>query len=208
MSVTQASPRIRLLLADEPSLWRDGLRLILSSEFDFEVVDGEPADSVLTQILQRKTDVVVCDSQRAAEILPEIVALRLRGLKVQLIVLNLSNSPDEVPVKVRTEAAAIIAKQSDAETLLGIVRQTAKSAPARSWGMRPAMPKGKLELLSTRERQLATLVGLGFKNRDIADHLYISEQTVKNHLRNIFLKTGIKDRIQLALSVVHQRLYT
>ena len=61
-------------------------------------------------------------------------------------------------------------------------------------------------LLSPREREIVQLVAQGFRNREIAEKLFISEQTVKNHLHNIFDKLGVSDRLELALYAIHHRL--
>ena len=60
--------------------------------------------------------------------------------------------------------------------------------------------------LSARERQVVELVSQGFKNREIAQRMFISEQTVKNHLHNIFDKLGVSDRLELALYAIHKNL--
>jgi DNA-binding NarL/FixJ family response regulator len=61
--------------------------------------------------------------------------------------------------------------------------------------------------LSTREREIVGLIAQGFKNKDMAERLFISEQTVKNHLHNIFDKLGVSDRLELALYAIHHKLH-
>lgn len=68
------------------------------------------------------------------------------------------------------------------------------------------MPESSARV-SRRERQIVGLVAQGFRNREIADELFISEQTVKNHLRNIFSKLGVQDRLELALHAVYYGLH-
>ena len=67
-------------------------------------------------------------------------------------------------------------------------------------------PRGDKPLLSDREKQVVQLVVQGYRNREIGQELFISDQTVKNHLRNIFDKLGVSDRLELALYVIHHRL--
>jgi DNA-binding NarL/FixJ family response regulator len=62
-------------------------------------------------------------------------------------------------------------------------------------------------VLSTREREIVGLIAQGFKNKDMAERLFISEQTVKNHLHNIFDKLGVSDRLELALYAIHHKLH-
>ncbi len=61
--------------------------------------------------------------------------------------------------------------------------------------------------ISRRERQIVALIAQGFRNREVADELFISEQTVKNHMRNIFQKLGVQDRLELALYAVCHGLH-
>jgi DNA-binding NarL/FixJ family response regulator len=61
--------------------------------------------------------------------------------------------------------------------------------------------------LSQREREIVALVAQGFKNKEMAEKMFISEQTVKNHLHNIFDKLGVSDRLELALYAIHKKLH-
>jgi DNA-binding NarL/FixJ family response regulator len=61
--------------------------------------------------------------------------------------------------------------------------------------------------LSTREREIVQLVAQGYKNKEMAEKMFISEQTVKNHLHNIFDKLGVSDRLELALYAIHKGLH-
>jgi DNA-binding NarL/FixJ family response regulator len=61
--------------------------------------------------------------------------------------------------------------------------------------------------LSQREREIVSLVAQGYKNREMAEKMFISEQTVKNHLHNIFDKLGVSDRLELALYAIHKGLH-
>ncbi len=62
-------------------------------------------------------------------------------------------------------------------------------------------------VLSLREREIVVLVAQGFKNKEMAERMFISEQTVKNHLHNIFAKLGVSDRLELALYAIHNNLH-
>jgi DNA-binding NarL/FixJ family response regulator len=73
----------------------------------------------------------------------------------------------------------------------------------------PASPGRERERspLSQREREIVALVAQGFKNKEMAEKMFISEQTVKNHLHNIFDKLGVSDRLELALYAIHNNLH-
>src|SRR2546422_962738 len=67
-------------------------------------------------------------------------------------------------------------------------------------------PRREKPLLSDREKEIVQLVAQGYRNKEIGEKLFISEQTVKNHLHNIFDKLGVSDRLELALYAIHHRL--
>ena len=92
----------------------------------------------------------------------------------------------------------------DRATTADVVRQLAgRPIPAP----RNLPQTDKPVALSRREREITALVAQGFRNREIADKLFISEQTVKNHMHNIFEKVGVQDRLELALYAIYHRMY-
>ena len=92
----------------------------------------------------------------------------------------------------------------DSHTTAAVMRQFA--SPADMIGI----PNGKTRErspLSQREREIVALVAQGYKNKEMAEKMFISEQTVKNHLHNIFDKLGVSDRLELALYAIHKGLH-
>ena len=61
--------------------------------------------------------------------------------------------------------------------------------------------------LSQREREIIVLIAQGYKNKEIAEKMFITEQTMKNHLHNVFAKLGVSDRLELALYTIHNSLH-
>jgi DNA-binding NarL/FixJ family response regulator len=99
----------------------------------------------------------------------------------------------------------------DSHTTAAVIRQFVANdeAPAVQ-SLPPAPPTRERERspLSQREREIVALVAQGFKNKEMAEKMFISEQTVKNHLHNIFDKLGVSDRLELALYAIHNNLHT
>ena len=92
----------------------------------------------------------------------------------------------------------------DSHTTAAVMRQFAAPTDAISG----APTKGRERSpLSQREREIVGLVAQGYKNREMAEKMFISEQTVKNHLHNIFDKLGVSDRLELALYAIHKGLH-
>ena len=97
----------------------------------------------------------------------------------------------------------------DSHTTAAVIRQFARRRRgARAAGIRRRpLANASARLLSQREREIVALVAQGFKNKEMAEKMFISEQTVKNHLHNIFDKLGVSDRLELALYAIHRKLH-
>jgi DNA-binding NarL/FixJ family response regulator len=190
-------------------MWRDGLRAILGAHADLEVL-GDPNETggILTRISQSRPDVVVCQFSTAESALPDFQELLGRGIPFRIVVFDSADASPSVPRLLLQEIAQIIALNSPTDALLSVIRKLDRDrrydAPAP---VTPANLPSRPGPLSRRERELVGLIALGYRNREIADKLFISEQTVKNHLHNVFDKTGIKDRLELALYAVYNGLY-
>src|ERR1035441_2829856 len=100
----------------------------------------------------------------------------------------------------------------DSHTTAAVIRQFVandEAPPAmHALPVAPATRERERSPLSQREREIVALVAQGFKNKEMAEKMFISEQTVKNHLHNIFDKLGVSDRLELALYAIHNNLHT
>lgn len=210
---------IRVLIADDHTIFRDGLRKLLEAEDDMVVV-GEartgPECLALTQKL--KPDVVLLDLKMPEKdglaVLAELTAEKVAA---KAVVLTASEDERDFVEAVRRGARGVVLKQAATDVLLEGIRKvhrgevwldqrvTAQVMKAVAEAPPAAARRGK-PLLSEREREVVGLVTQGFRNKEIAEKLCISEQTVKNHLHNIFDKLGVSDRLELALYALHHRL--
>jgi DNA-binding NarL/FixJ family response regulator len=102
----------------------------------------------------------------------------------------------------------------DSHTTAAVIRtfvaadEASTTTSALPQPMSPAPRDRERSPLSQREREIVALVAQGFKNKEMAEKMFISEQTVKNHLHNIFDKLGVSDRLELALYAIHNNLHT
>jgi DNA-binding NarL/FixJ family response regulator len=94
----------------------------------------------------------------------------------------------------------------DSHTTAAVMRQFASPRTASTETGSPFEQRERSPL-SAREREIVALVAQGYKNREMAEKMFISEQTVKNHLHNIFDKLGVTDRLELALYAIHKGLH-
>jgi DNA-binding NarL/FixJ family response regulator len=148
--------------------------------------------------------------------------------KTRVIVLTASEDKNEFVQAMKLGTAGIVLKQSatdlliksirkvnageiwlDSHTTAAVMRQFATGADEPAVTGVPASSSRERErsLLSQREREIVALVAQGFKNKEMAEKMFISEQTVKNHLHNIFDKLGVSDRLELALYAIHNNLH-
>ncbi len=191
---------IRLVIVDDHPVVRDGLRGMLESQPDFEVVgeasDGEAAVRI-TETL--KPEIVLMDLR-----MPEMDGVTaLREIKasnpqVQVLVLTTYDSDADILPAIEAGASGYLLKDSSREELYTAIRATARGetvlAPAVAARLVGRMRAPAEEQLSSRELEVLQLVAEGDSNSEIASRLHISQATVKSHLIHIFGKLGVSDR--------------
>jgi DNA-binding NarL/FixJ family response regulator len=206
---------IRILLCDDQPLFRKGLRILLSLQPDFEVVD-EAADGAEAVELAKKhrPAVILMDLQMPG--LDGIAATRQVRAELpdcQVIALTTFDDDQNVFEGLRAGAIGYLLKDVPPEKLFEAIRLSARGESfiqpsvarkvvvefARLSERSPQARKLKLELLSEREREVLQLVTNGASNKEIATKLFIAPGTVKNHVTNILDKLGVRDRTQAAL---------
>jgi DNA-binding NarL/FixJ family response regulator len=203
---------VSVLLADDDQLTRTGLRLIIESDQDLTVV-GEAADGLEAIHLTRalRPEVVVMDIRMPGvdglEATRQIVQETRDGPRI--LILTTFELDEYVFGALRAGASGFLLKRSSPEVLIEGIKVIAAGdgllAPSVTRRLiqefarqpdPPAPPAAPLESLTQREREVLTLVGAGLSNRELAARLYISEATVKTHVKRILMKLGLRDRIQ------------
>jgi DNA-binding NarL/FixJ family response regulator len=216
---------IRIVIADDHPIFRDGLRKLLSLEEGFEVV-GEAKDGheVLGIVQEKEPDILLLDLRMPGlDGLSVLQQLKYSAAKTRIIVLTASEDKNEFVQAMKYGCSGIVLKQTATELLYKSIRKVhageiwldshTTAAVMRQFAAPPkaAFPERKTRErnpLSQREREIVNLVSQGFKNKEIAEKIFVSEQTVKNHLHNIFDKLGVSDRLELALYAIHKGLHT
>src|SRR5271156_4279827 len=226
---TPAEPRkgmIRVLIADDHPIVRDGLKKLLSLEDDIEVV-GECNDGceVLDRVQELDPDVLLLDLRMPnLDGLSALQALQQTNKRTRVIVLTASEDKNEFVQAMKLGCSGIVLKQTapdlivksirkvnageiwlDSHTTAAVMRQF--QTGTESSGGAPGSKGRERSPLSAREREIVALVAQGYKNKEMAEKMFISEQTVKNHLHNIFDKLGVSDRLELALYAIHKGLH-
>jgi len=191
---------IRLLIVDDHPVVRDGLRGMLESQQDFEVV-GEAGDGseAVRMVENLNPDIVLMDLRMP--VMDGVTALgeiKANNPEVQVLVLTTYDSDADILPAIEGGAAGYLLKDSSKEELYDGIRAAARGetvlAPAVAARLVGRMRAPAEEKLSSREVEVLQLVAEGASNSEIAQQLHISQATVKSHLVNIFRKLGVSDR--------------
>ncbi|MEU4196691.1 response regulator transcription factor [Kribbella sp. NPDC026611] len=204
---------IRLLIADDHPIVRDGLSGMFAAEPEFEVVGeaGDGAEAVrLAEAL--RPDVVLMDLQMPGlDGLSAISLLADRGVTAKVLVLTTYDTDGYVVPAIEAGAIGYLLKDAPRDELLRAVQAAAEGrsvlAPsvANTLMNHVRTPRAP-ELLSPRELEVLQLVAAGNTNREAAKHLFISEATVKTHLLNIYAKLGAPDRASAVAAAYNRGL--
>ena len=213
---------IRVAIADPHSIFRDGLRKLLGGEADFEIVSEASSPSLLLSSLSTThPDIVLISTPLEPSPGPDVFSVIQTSFpEIKVIVLSGATDQDEFVRNVRLGARGIVQKSTsgsmlikairkvqdgefwlDRSTTAEVVRHFTERRTETTTEQRPS--EGRLPSLSRREREIVNLVTHGLRNKELAERLQISEQTVKNHMHNIFDKLGVSDRLELALYAIH-----
>jgi len=207
-------PMTRVLLVDDQALFREGLRTLLSTRSDIEVV-GEAANGAQAVALVGQTHptVVLMDLQMPVmDGVQATAKLRERYPEVRVLVLTTFDDEGNVFGALRAGAAGYLLKDVSLDTLVSAIHAAARGecflqstvtgtvvdAVTRMMTAGPTATALVLPL-SPREREILGLVSTGASNKEIADRLCLAEGTVKNHVTNILMKLDVRDRTQAAL---------
>jgi DNA-binding NarL/FixJ family response regulator len=210
---------IKVLLVDDDALVRAGLRIILSSAEDLEVV-GEADDGarVLAAVREHRPDVVLMDI-RMAEMdgITATAALRRLDPPPQVIVLTTFQADEQVMSALRAGANGFLVKDTPPAEIINAIRVVATGDAIISPSVtrtllshfgdaqtseRRRSAVQRLAGLTDREREVAAAVASGASNAEVAASLFMSEATVKAHVSRLFTKLNVVNRVQIAI-VVH-----
>jgi NarL family two-component system response regulator LiaR len=201
---------IRVVIADDHRVVRDGLCYLLGQEPDIEVA-GEAADGRQTVdvVAATRPDVLLLDLYMPGmDGHAVLAALRDAPYRPAVVVLTSAANDDEHLVRaMHAGATSYLLKTAPAEQVIAAVRDAAAGTASLSpelltrltQALRRPTPPDPLEPLSPREREVLALIARGHSNRQIARDLAIGEQTVKTHVRSILTKLGLQDRVQAAI---------
>jgi two-component system NarL family response regulator len=215
-------PTRRVVIVDDHTLFREGLRTILGMEEGIEVVaDAENAEDLVELVWQTKPDVLLLDIRMpGGSGLDAIPAVLRISPRTHVLVLTASDEKEEHVHAFKLGAKGVVLKDSARQTLMQAIHTV---CTGQVW-VDPRMAGVLVEELSQlgpgggsaggrdenglteRELEIVRLVASGYKNKEVAGTLTISERTVKTHLTNIFQKLGVRDRVGLVMYALRHGL--
>jgi len=214
--------RRRVVIVDDHTLFRDGLRAILSMEDDFEVIaDVESAEDIVELMWETKPDVLLLDIRMpqgsGLDAVPAVVRI---SPNTTVIILTACDEMEEHVRAFKLGARGVVLKDSARQTLVQAIRSVCRGETwmdprmrgvlvaelARSGSEGAELAIDRDDGLTDRELEIVRLVAAGKKNKEVADLLAISERTVRTNLTSVFQKLGVRDRIGLVMYALRHGL--
>jgi len=219
--------KIRIVLIDDHKLFREGVKRILEFEPSFEVIaEGDDGSSASRLVKENSPDVVLMDIN-----MPEINGVQATADLVRyfpdtkVIILSIHDDESYVTHALKTGAQGYLLKEMDSDSLIEAIKVVSEGGSylhpkvthnlvkeyrrlakenASSIADKGIEYRKPLHLLTKRECQVLQLLADGKSNRAVAETLYISEKTVKNHVSNILQKMNVNDRTQAVISAIRK----
>ncbi|MEV7724496.1 response regulator transcription factor [Streptomyces sp. NPDC087917] len=209
------STPIRVMIADDQVMVRQGFTVLLNTQPDIEVV-GQAVDgaAAVAQVAELEPDVVLMDIRMPGMGGIEATSLitGVPGSAVKVLVLTTFDLDEYVYQALRAGASGFLLKDASADQLAEAVRVVAAGEALLSpnitkrlltefsrMGAPRAPSKTRIDELTERETEVLSLIAQGLSNAEIAQHLIVAEQTVKTHVSRILVKLGLRDRTQAAV---------
>lgn len=208
---------IKIVIADDHKMVREGLKQLLELEKNFNVV-GEASDGFecLNIVNKRKPDVILMDiNMPNLDGLNTLKIMREQNMNNKVIMLTINNDVDYLIKAMDYNCNGYVLKDSEFEILKTAIMTVAEGETYIESSMTAALNSSlakrdveaeKLQELTSREIEVLKMITRGFLNKEIAVNLNISERTVKNHVSNIFKKIDVSDRTQAAVFAIKNNL--
>ncbi len=192
---------IRVMLIDDHPLMRRGIRQLLESESDFEVIcEASNGTDAVAVAAQHDLDLIVLDlNMKGMSGLDTLNALRSEAIDSFVVILTVSDSPADITALLKAGADGYLLKDTEPDDLVNKLRNVGADNPVYSKEIQTfidsnGQKSNPFEHLTQRETQILENVALGKRNREIAEQLFISESTVKVHMKSLLKKLNVPSR--------------
>lgn len=210
------SDTVRILVADDHPLFREGVVNTLSAEADFEVVsEADTGEAAVEMTVEHLPDIAILDLTMPGD--GGIAAtgrIAAQCPTTAVIVLTVSEDSDDLLQALKAGARGYVVKGVSGHGLVHAVRSVASGevyvSPALASGILGEMTRGDpvdpFDELTPREREVLELVADGLTNREIGERLYLAEKTVKHHMTSVLQKLHVRSRVEAALLAQRREL--
>lgn len=208
------------LISDEILLW-SGLQVLIDSNLDMQVIANITDNIIDIKSLLHETDIVLLDIDSKNEISDVIRGIINTNPSIKVICLTNNHDAQHSRRAILAGAMGLVEKNRLPDILFRAIRKVVSGEVWLDRAMMASILNERLNAnvtadqstesiriarLTEREREVIQLIGEGLRNRQIAERMYISESTVRNHLSSIFAKLGVSDRFELIIYAFQQRL--
>jgi DNA-binding NarL/FixJ family response regulator len=200
--------KIKVLIADDHALMREGLKQLLTLDQELDVIGlAVNGDDAIDQCIKLSPDVLLMDINMPIKNgIQALKRIKELDISVKVIMLTIHDDAEYLLETMSLGASGYLLKDVDADSLLRAIKKVNEGGSYIQPSLANHLVKGysnRKEIekppLTNREYEVITLIAEGLNNKDIAEKLFISEKTVKNHVSNIFKKIEVTDRTQAAI---------
>ncbi|MDD7569218.1 MAG: two-component system response regulator NarL [[Actinobacillus] rossii] len=204
--------KTKVLLIDDHPLMRRGIKQLVELENNFEVVgDVGNGNDGITLALEKEPDLIVLDlNMKGLSGLDTLKALRAEGIDARIVILTVSDAKNDIFSLIDAGADGYLLKDTEPDTLLAQLKQIAHGEVILSDSIKNLLierhsTQNPLDSLTDREMDVLQLIATGLSNKQIAGKLFISEETVKVHIRNLLRKLNVHSRVAATVLYLEQK---
>ncbi|MCI7480117.1 response regulator [[Pasteurella] aerogenes] len=206
------SDKIKVIIIDDHPLMRRGIRQLLELQSAFDVVgDAGSGTEGIDLALQTSPDLVILDlNMKGLSGLDTLKALRAENVDARIVILTVSDAKNDIFTLVDAGADGYLLKDSEPDTLLAQLQRIAQGEVILSDSIKDLLLEKRpaedpMKLLTDREMDVLRLIATGLSNKQIAAQLFISEETVKVHIRNLLRKLNVHSRVAATVLYFQQQ---
>ncbi|MDY0494920.1 response regulator [Pasteurella multocida] len=196
------SEKMKVLIIDDHPLMRRGIKQLMELAPNFEVVaDAGNGSESISLALQTQPDLIILDlNMKGLSGLDTLKALRAEGIDARILILTVSDLKSDIFTLIDAGANGYLLKDTEPDALLSQIQRIAQGEVILSDSIKDALIERQMNAdpiysLTDREMDVLRLIATGLSNKQIAGQLFISEETVKVHIRNLLRKLNVHSRV-------------
>ncbi|MDY6216583.1 response regulator [Actinobacillus porcinus] len=202
----------KVLLIDDHPLMRRGIKQLVELDTNFEVIgDVGNGNDGITLALKEEPDLIILDlNMKGLSGLDTLKALRAEGVDARIVILTVSDAKNDIFALIDAGADGYLLKDTEPEVLLSQLKRIANGEVVLSESIKNLLlerhsAQSPLDSLTDREMGVLQLIATGLSNKQIAGKLFISEETVKVHIRNLLRKLNVHSRVAATVLYLEQK---